>query len=266
MSRIHIFASADLNVVSHGDISLRGLTVSLMSVSRYGPGRWGATGQPVCSKMLWRDPEDSRGGAVEILELSEPHMVHQTTEQNKRNVSQLILWPVCKSLITFPRNSRTINRKETNNAVPFSLVSPGAYINDLYVKVQNPLDASGCYLERVYYKVRRAEEGLATVMLQGLGGERPVAMEQSEELLRVGSTLTGFGEVVLEGGQVMRLQAPQDGRKFILVPTDHRSFLDGHESTASMWKTLTAVTGITGASLLAKVIYGLVGKRDDKSK
>ncbi|XP_036939794.1 mitochondrial ubiquitin ligase activator of nfkb 1-A [Acanthopagrus latus] len=163
-------------------------------------------------------------------------------------------------------NSRTINRKETNNAVPFSLVSPGAYINDLYVKVQNPLDASGCYLETVYHKVRRAEEGLVNVMLQGLSGERPVAMEQSEELLRVGSTLTGFGEVVLEGGQVMRLQAPQDGRKFILVPTDHRSFLDGHESTASMWKTLTAVTGITGASLLAKVIYGLVEKRDDKSK
>ena len=54
-----------------------------MSVSRYGPGRWGATGQPVCSKMLWRDPEDSSGGALEILELFEPHMVQETTEQNK---------------------------------------------------------------------------------------------------------------------------------------------------------------------------------------
>lgn len=150
--------------------------------------------------------------------------------------------------------------------MPFSLVSPGAYITDLYVKVQNPLDASGCFLERVYYKVRHAEEGLVDLMLQGLGGERPVKMEESEELLRVGSTLTGFGEVMLEGGQVMRLQAPQDSRRFILVPTDHRSFLDRHESSASMWKALSVVTGITGTSLLVKVICDLVGKRDDRSK
>lgn len=159
-----------------------------------------------------------------------------------------------------------MNRKETNNSVPFSLVSPGAYMTDLYVKVQNPLEASGCYLERVYFKVRRAEAGLVNVVVQGLSGEKPVAMEESEELLRVGSTLTGFGEVVLEGGQVMRLQAPKDGRKYILVPTDHRSFLDRHERTASMWKTLAAATGVTGASLLAKVIYGLVAKEDDRSK
>lgn len=159
-----------------------------------------------------------------------------------------------------------MNRKETNNAVPFSLVSPGAYITDLYVKVQNPLEASGCCLERVYFKVRRAEDGLVNMVVQGLSGEKPVAMEESEEMLRVGSTLTGFGEVVLEGGQVMRLQAPQDGRKYILVPTDYRSFLDRHERSASMWKTLTAVTGITGASVLAKIIYGLVGKQDDRSK
>ncbi|KAK9539361.1 hypothetical protein VZT92_004471 [Zoarces viviparus] len=91
-------------------------------------------------------------------------------------------------------------------------------------------------------------------------------MEESEELLRVGSTLTGFGEVVLEGGRVMRMQAPQDGRKYILEPTDYRSFMDRHERSASLWKTLTAVTGITGASLLARIIYGLVGNRDDRSK
>ncbi|XP_074506472.1 mitochondrial ubiquitin ligase activator of nfkb 1-A [Sebastes fasciatus] len=174
-------------------------------------------------------------------------------------------WKYWNSL-TKTWNSRTTNRKETNNSVPFSLVSPGAYITDLYVKIQSPLEASGFYLDRVYFKVRRAEEGLVNVVMQGLSGEKPVAMEESEELLRLGTTLTGFGEVVLEGGQVMRLQAPQDGRKFILVPTDYRSFMDRHERSASMWKTLTAVTGITGASLLAGVIYGLVGKREDRSK
>lgn len=148
----------------------------------------------------------------------------------------------------------------------FSLVSPDVYITDLCVKVQYPLEASGEFLERVYFKVRPAEESLRGTVAQALSGERPVAMEESEELLRVGSPLTGFGEVVLEGGQGMRLQAPQDGHKYILVSGDHRSLLDRHESSASMWKKLTAVTGITGASLLAGVIYSLVWKQDDGSK
>ena len=150
--------------------------------------------------------------------------------------------------------------------MPFSLISPGAYMTDLYLKVQNPLEARGCPLERVHHKLRRAEEGLVNLALQGLSGEKPVAMVESEELLRVGSILTGFGEVVLEGGQVMRLQAPQDDRKYILVATDYRSFIHRHESSATMWKTLTAVTGLTGASLLAGVLYNLVGKQDDRSK
>lgn len=164
------------------------------------------------------------------------------------------------------RNSRTVNRTETNNMVPFSLVRPGAYITDLYVKVQNPQEASGTFLERVYHKVRRAEEGLLELVVQGLSGEKPVGLVESEELLRQGSILTGFGEVVLEGGQVMRLQAPQDGRKYLLVPGDHGSFLDRHEQSASMWRKLCIVSGITGAWLLAKVAYDLLGSHDDRAK
>ncbi|XP_008284213.1 mitochondrial ubiquitin ligase activator of nfkb 1-A [Stegastes partitus] len=174
-------------------------------------------------------------------------------------------WKFWNSL-TKTWNSRTMNRKETSNSVPFSLVSPGAYITDLYVKVQNPLEASGSYLERVHHKVRQAEEGLVNTVLQGVSGEKPVAMVESEELLRVGSILTGFGEVVLEGGEVMRLQAPQDGRLYVLVPGNHRSFMDRHEATASMWKKLSAVTGLTGAAVVAGVIYNLVGKQDDRSR
>ncbi|CAN9503287.1 unnamed protein product [Ophioblennius macclurei] len=160
-------------------------------------------------------------------------------------------------------NTRTVNRKETNNAVPFSLVSPLAYIPDVYVKVDSPMEAGGCFLEQVYFKVRRAEEHLADVVLQGLSGEKPVSKRESEELLCVGSTVTGFGEVVLEGGQVARLQAPKDGRKFILVPSGHRSFMERHEDSAKIWKTLTAVTGITGSTLLASVVYNFV-KKDDR--
>lgn len=170
------------------------------------------------------------------------------------------------SLFLFFRISRTRNKKENNNTVPFSLVSPGAYFTDILVKVQNPLEACGSYLERVHFKIRRAEEGLVDLVVQGLSGEKPVSKVESEELLLVGSTLTGFGEVVLEGGRAMRLQAPKDGRKFVLVSGDHRSFLDRHERSASMWKMLTAVSGITGASLVAGVLYRALGREGERSK
>ncbi|KAM4728150.1 mitochondrial ubiquitin ligase activator of nfkb 1-A isoform 1-T2 [Anableps anableps] len=162
--------------------------------------------------------------------------------------------------------SRTIQKNETNNSVPFSLVQPGSYISKAYVKVQNPLEASGCYMETVYSKVRRAQEGLADMVAQRLSGEKPVAMVESEQMLRVGSNLIGFGEVVLEGGQVIRLQAPQDGRRYILVPSDYRSFMERHEASASMWKTLTALTGLTGASVFASILYNAFGKQDDRSR
>lgn len=166
--------------------------------------------------------------------------------------------------VPFYRDRRPTNRKETNNSVPFRLVSPDAYINDVHLKVQNPLENSECLLERVHHRVRHADDSLVNLAIQGLSGEKPVAKEETEEMLRVGSTMTGFGEVVLEGRGVMRLQAPLDNRKYILVPTDYRSYIDRHERSVSMWKTLTAVTGLTGTSLLVHALYNVLGRQDDR--
>lgn len=146
--------------------------------------------------------------------------------------------------------------------MPFNLVKPGIYISELHVKVQNPLEASGCYLERVHYRFRPAGDSLLNTVLQGISGERPEKLEESEELLRVGTAVTGFGEVVLEHGDSMRLQAPRDGREYVLISSDHKSFMERHEATASMWKSMAAVSGILGACLLASFLKGS-GKRQD---
>lgn len=148
--------------------------------------------------------------------------------------------------------------------MPFSLVKRGLFISDLHVKVQNPLEASGSYLERVHYRFRAAKDGLLNVVLQGISGERPEKLEESEELLRVGTAVTGFGEVVLEHGDSMRLQAPRDGREYILISSDHRSFMERHEATANMWKVLAAASGILGTCLLASLLKGSGGRQDSK--
>lgn len=149
--------------------------------------------------------------------------------------------------------------------MPFSLVKPGIYISDLRVKVQNPLGASGCYLERIHSRFRAVEKHLLNAVLQGISGERPDRLEEEEELLRVGTVVTGFGEVVLEPGDSMRLQAPRDGHKYILISSDHKSFMERNEATASMWRSLAAVSGILGTCLLASLLKGSGGKQESRT-
>ena len=154
---------------------------------------------------------------------------------------------------------------------PGGYTNPGGCDGDVYVKVQNPLEATGLDLDRVHYRVRRAAEGgLSGTVLQGLSGERAVAKEESEEMLRVGATVTGFGELVLEadagaGGRVMRLQALQDGRQYVLPPTDYKSYVEWHESSAS-WRRVAegGGGGVVGSYFLSETLYSLLKKHNDK--
>ncbi|XP_048845395.1 mitochondrial ubiquitin ligase activator of nfkb 1-A [Brienomyrus brachyistius] len=152
-------------------------------------------------------------------------------------------------------NVRNMNKKETNTAVPFSLVAPGAFINAVSVKVQSPMEAGGSYLEQVYQRVQHAKKELVDFVVQELSGEKPMVLEEREELLRVGTVLTGFGQVVLEHDHVLILQPPHDGRPYLLFPGDHYSFMQMHHNSANMWKLLSAAFGITGAALLAWAMY-----------
>ncbi|TRY59744.1 hypothetical protein DNTS_028408 [Danionella cerebrum] len=127
-------------------------------------------------------------------------------------------------------------------------------LNDVCVRVDSPLEASGDYLQRVHRRTRNASEGLVGSVLGELSGQRPVAQEECEEMLRVGETLTGFGEVVLEG-ETIRLKPPVDGRAYVLMPGDHRSFIQRHEASAGMWKGLSVLFGMAGVTLIAGLVH-----------
>ncbi|KAK1797373.1 hypothetical protein P4O66_008744, partial [Electrophorus voltai] len=114
--------------------------------------------------------------------------------------------------------SRTRNANADTSSVPFRLVQPGTYLNGVRVWVESPLEARGDYLEEVHGSVQQADDGLLGAFVQGLSGERLAALERREEMLRVGSNLTCFGEVILEHGDAIRLRPPRDGRAYLFVP------------------------------------------------
>lgn len=164
------------------------------------------------------------------------------------------------------RTNRTVDKKVSNNVVPFSLASLGAYYTDILVKVQSPLEASGDFLELVHQQRKFAQTGLVDAVLQGVSGEKPVSQDVREEMLKVGTPLTAFGEVVLEYGDGVRIQPPRDGRTYVLSVGDHRSFIERHEGMAGWWRALATFCGITGSAVLAGMIYdaskGRGGRRD----
>lgn len=174
-------------------------------------------------------------------------------------------WKMWNS-VTNRWTNKTMNKRVNSNMVPFSLVSAGAYLPEVFVKVQSPLEASGDYLELVYQQRKKAQSGMVEAVLEGVSGEKPVSQEVREEMLRVGTPLTAFGEVVLEYGEKMRIQAPKDGRTFVLTVGNHDSFMDRHESTAGWWRALSAFCGITGSAVLAGVIYDISQRYGGKRK
>uniref|UniRef100_A0A8C4ZK86 RING-type E3 ubiquitin transferase n=1 Tax=Gadus morhua TaxID=8049 RepID=A0A8C4ZK86_GADMO len=180
-----------------------------------------------------------------------------------QKISEEEHWETWNSL-TLTWDSQSPNRKETDHTVPFSLVAPGGPTTasgsdgDVYVKVQNPLEATGLDLDLVNCQGSCViEGGLSAATPQDLSNLRFFHKSRTEAMLLVGTTVTGFGEV-------MRLQAPQDGRPYVLLRTDYKSYVERHENSASMWKKLAVGCGAIGTVCLAETLYDLLQKHNDK--
>uniref|UniRef100_A0A8C4RS87 RING-type E3 ubiquitin transferase n=1 Tax=Erpetoichthys calabaricus TaxID=27687 RepID=A0A8C4RS87_ERPCA len=166
--------------------------------------------------------------------------------------------------ITNTWNTAKHNRKETTNTVPFSLVPAGIYSTPVTVHVESPMTATDLYLEMVYSRIRKAKETFMGYFEQEMSGEKPWCLEEREEMLKVGSTLTGFGELIMDSSRVLRLRPPQNGQKYLLITSSYQSYLQQHQSSVNMWKMLTAVFGLAGATVLLVFLYRRYLKESEK--
>lgn len=121
------------------------------------------------------------------------------------------------------------------------------------VRVIRPLDAE-LNLEKTYENFHPATSSFSSIVGHFLSGERPQGVTEMEEILRLGASITGVGELVLDGG-VVRLQPPKQGLRYFLSSLNYDTLLESHKSSARFWKILTTLMGLAASATLVYVLW-----------
>ncbi|XP_070701305.1 mitochondrial ubiquitin ligase activator of nfkb 1-A [Pempheris klunzingeri] len=132
------------------------------------------------------------------------------------------------------------------NAVPFVLVGS----DETAVKVLCPLQASGEHMEITHEKFHQVNYGLGDIVGQYLSGEKLKGQLETEEMLKVGTTLTGVGELILDTDGTLNLRPPSNGSGYFLSITGFDTLRGEQESMAVWWKVLAIVSAMAGAAVL----------------
>ncbi|KAF4078547.1 hypothetical protein AMELA_G00200390 [Ameiurus melas] len=141
---------------------------------------------------------------------------------------------------------------QRTNTVPFDLASHDDTITAT-VRVIRPLDAE-LDLEKTYENFHPVTSSFTSILGHFLSGERPKGVTEMEEMLRLGTSITGVGELVMDGG-VVRLQPPKQGLRYFLSSLDYDTLLESHKSRMRFWRVLTALMGLAACTTLAYVLW-----------
>lgn len=132
------------------------------------------------------------------------------------------------------------------NTVPFVLVGS----DETSVKVLCPLQASGVHMEITHEKFHQVNYSLVDIMGQYLSGEKLKGHLETEEMLKVGTALTGVGELILDTDGTLNLRPPSNGSEYFLSIADFDTLRGEQEMTAIFWKVLAITTALAGAAVL----------------
>ncbi|KAJ3586468.1 hypothetical protein NHX12_012866 [Muraenolepis orangiensis] len=172
-------------------------------------------------------------GVIERLTLKEKKMVWNRTTH---------IWNDTEELI----HQRT-------NTVPFDLASHDDEVA-VAVRVVRPLDAAELDLEKVYENFQPATQSLSNVIGHFLSGERPKGVCETEEMLRLGESVTVVGELVLDHG-LAKLQSPKQGLPYLISRLDFQSLLSKQESGVRLWRVLVLACGAAAGCLLLLLLW-----------
>ncbi|TWW57189.1 Mitochondrial ubiquitin ligase activator of NFKB 1 [Takifugu flavidus] len=173
-------------------------------------------------------------GVVERLTLKEEKMVWNRTTH---------IWNSTEKII----HQRT-------NTVPFVLASHDDDVT-ASVRVLRPLEASELDLETTYENFHPSAQSLSSAIGHFLSGERPKGIhERRGDAARVGDSVTGVGELVLDNNLV-KLQPPKQGLCYFLTRLDYDGLLRKQSGSLRLWQVLTALVGVAACSTLLYILW-----------
>ncbi|XP_072304918.1 mitochondrial ubiquitin ligase activator of NFKB 1 [Eucyclogobius newberryi] len=176
---------------------------------------------------------DNCKGVIERLTLKENKMVWNRTTH---------LWNDTEKVI----HQRT-------NSVPFAIGSLDENVSSS-VRVVRPLEATELELETTYQKFHPTVQSFTNAISHFISGERPKGILETEEMLRVGESLTGVGELVLDNS-LIKLQPPKEGYCYFLSRSDYDTLLRKQEVSVRTWKFITILFGVATCSTLFYILW-----------
>ncbi|XP_016096943.1 mitochondrial ubiquitin ligase activator of nfkb 1-A [Sinocyclocheilus grahami] len=132
------------------------------------------------------------------------------------------------------------------NAVPFNLLG----VNKAFVRVLCPLEATGPKMEIVHEKFHQASYGFTDLIGQYLSGEKPKGQLETEEMLKVGASLTAVGELILDTDRLPKIRPPTDGSEYFLSTDDFETLRLEQEGQAEVWRVLACICALAGVAVL----------------
>ncbi|XP_028587546.2 mitochondrial ubiquitin ligase activator of nfkb 1-A-like [Podarcis muralis] len=142
---------------------------------------------------------------------------------------------------------------EQVHTVPFVLASPSGKASG-QVCVESPLHAVELPVETVYERFQQTSHGFKDLLSHYLSGEKPKGFLETEEMLLVGSSLTGIGELTLHRDGSLHLQPPADGTGYFLRLGDWETILADLRSVSSFWKWASLLCGLAAAAVILRAL------------
>ncbi|KAJ6656802.1 hypothetical protein lerEdw1_003133 [Lerista edwardsae] len=162
-----------------------------------------AAGRPSTGQVLLLATSSAITAVLYAIYRQKAKVVNSLKVSRSLNSSSSLILLVLKT-----NDYAKVIHQRTNTTV-FDLV-PQDEEAGVAVRVLKPLDATELSLETVYEKFHPSVQSFTDVIGHYISGERPKGIQETEEMLKVGSVLTGVGELVLDHATI-KLQPPQAG-------------------------------------------------------
>ena len=151
---------------------------------------------------------------------------------------------------------RTISSAATS--VPFALLHKG-----ILVKVTEPMSAEKLQLKVLLDKFEPVSGSVADSLVQWATGDKTKGFQTIEEMLPVGTALTGIGEISLDGDGI-KIGPPKSGLTYYLSQLTLDAIIRQLQSGKKIWKVLSAIFACGSGILFLVSLYLYIKRRRDR--